>query len=712
MKNILSNEESMRKVQTRASEFFSKFTQQRSSWEDIWKVADYMVKCAQNRAMYETEKTKGQNPTYSDGERAQTGSTLFFKLHRQLASQLASVALSGDRPFSYSPVVNTEVFGSEEESRAACSQANALARWTMKMDRFKVKFINFCHQLKKYGNVPVMFYQNYLEGEADVFEPKFETTVDGEGRLVQKQTGTKVSRKKVVKQNWPTFKVLPIDSVYADVLIGDLQRQECVIVVSAEPKSEIISRAVSGEYDREQCDKITSSHKWDGSSYATMKQERLTNQDVESPMTATDQYLVFDIFIRVPMDGEEYDETGETDPQIYWLTVVGSDPKTGIPVRFERNPDPDDEIPIFMMHSLPDDEDVLYHVCEAQVIRSNYSVECTIKNQMIDNNSEVNHPPLIEVDSAVRGTDRQFKPNARWIADSIDSIKDFPVRDLSQHNMALLEYIRTDQKEALSATSNILGEAYGGRTTAMEASNAYKNAVQPHMVTIEYNLDAFLTVYARKMLSLWRKYAKPGQVVAISDEFEIRQVNPKNLIGEFDIEINAVEQYEDDVVTVQQMYELLQISASNPLIAKSVDFTEFMIEILRRRKGVPYTRIIHKPYEYDSRSAARTENNAMMSGTQVKTNDGENNDVHLQVHMAERLRYKGLEDSYPYVQFLDQHIDEHKLKLQGDERTNGQPTAEQKPPTGGEGAIEAQLGGMMGGMSAGSQMPTGPVEQE
>ena len=142
-----------------AGEFYDKFSSQRKEWEEVWQVADYMTKAAQNRTLNTSEMTKGVNPAWEDGERAETGSTSFFRLHRQLASQLASVAFSRDLPFKYKPIGNDNVFNSYEESDAMATQWNTLAQWTLKQDGFRKKFIDFSHQLKKYGNIPVLVYR-------------------------------------------------------------------------------------------------------------------------------------------------------------------------------------------------------------------------------------------------------------------------------------------------------------------------------------------------------------------------------------------------------------------------------------------------------------------------------------------------------------------------------------------------------------------------
>ena len=658
-----------------AGRFFEKFHNQRTEYEDVWKIADYMVKCAQNRSLNEEEMTKGANPswTHSDNENAETGSTIFFRQHRQLASQLASVALSRPVPFRYSPVINESVFFSAEEASAQADQWNTLAKWTMKMDRFGEKIIDFAHQLKKYGNTPVLFFMH-----------------------------RKIAEDGTILENWPSWRVEPVDSLFADCFIGNLQDQDCVILVSLQGKHKLLEMARSGEYNPAQAKKVDSSIKWDRStSFLPMKEHQYENQDMSMPEEATEQWLCWDVFMRCPIKNRKWDDEGDLD-KVHWITWWGNRPgddNKSVCVRFEENYDPDNEIPVWMIHDIPDDPDMLYHIAPSQVIRSNYSVECTVKNQLVDHNSIVNHPPLKEVEGEVRGTDRTFGPNKVFRVDRAESISEFQIRDISVSNIQLLEYIKNDTKEALSTTSNVLGEAYGGRTSALEAGNAYRNSIQPHMITVRYNLSQFLGVLARKMHRYWETYAAPGQIVAITDENQLRTVLPEALFGEFDIQIDIVDEYEDDVVHNQRIYDVLQLIGSSPEMAKHVDIGELLKEWLRKSK-LDYAKIIRPQQDADAEVRAREENAAMIAGEMISPQDGENHGVHLAVHQGERLRYKGIEEQYPTVALLDQHIEQTKMLVAQQGQASGSPPAPNRSQ--GAGALQgnqvaAALGGQLGG---------------
>ena len=71
-------------------------------------------------------------------------------------------------------------------------------------------------------------------------------------------------------------------------------------------------------------------------------------------------------------------------------------------MRFERNPDPDDEIPLQVINVMPDCPNELYHTTTGEIIRSDYSVACTLKNMFIDNTAYRTDPPQVVVDGAHR----------------------------------------------------------------------------------------------------------------------------------------------------------------------------------------------------------------------------------------------------------------------------------------------------------------------
>ena len=704
MPELIENEELVGSAKKAIGEHLDKFKVQRKDYEDIWEVANYMRSAAQNRSLNLTERKKGVNTQNgTDSEQAQTGSTLFHRVVSQGAAQGYSIQTSMDAPFKYKPVINDGVLMSGKDGSAMADQWNCVAKWTMKQDNFDSKSIDFWTNLKTYGNLPVMIHQQQEYGIRTVRQPVYETSAGMEGPVSRVVDYTEVEEEYMVK-NYPSLTVLAIDSMYADLNIGSIQGQDCVVIASLHNKSYFYAGVRSGYYDAAKVESISKKHRWDGTTEADARTKRYANSsDVTHPETATDQYLTYDVFHRSPIDGDKWDE--EAEQELYWYTLVGNTITGGddscVCIRLDRNEDPDDEIPIEIIHANPGENDRLYHVADAEIVRSNYSVECTLKNLAIDNSALANRPPLKILEGAVRGTDFTVRPNKTFVVDMADAVQEFTIRDISLQTVQLLEYIQSDTKQALALDNPMMGESFGARTSATEASNVNKNSMQPHLMAIKYVLDQLFLFYGRKMRSYWRRYAEPGQVLAISDEAQFPIVYPEKLYGEFDVDVNIVDRYSRDMVAEQKLQDAIRLVAEVPSLEQYHDMPALLTEFYKQR-NMDFAKFVKQPANADATEIAHQENIAMMqSGQNVNVRPGENKQIHLAEHKGERVRYKGLEQEYPNVTILDQHIAETEQAVQQEKQgSNGSPQAASGNKTEGQAQgneIAGALGAAMGG---------------
>ena len=94
---------------------------------------------------------------------------------------------------------------------------------------------------------------------------------------------------------------------------------------------------------------------------------------------------------------------------------------------------------------------------------------------------------------------------------------------------------------------------------------------------------------------------------------------------------------------------------------------------------------------------ARNENSLMMQqGVQAQVRPGENSQIHLREHEGERLRYKGVEDQFPNIAMLDQHIAETRFALQNQPQSGGSAPAPNRSQGAGE-IMGNQIAGALGG---------------
>jgi len=703
------NEELVKKFQTESKRHYDRFYSQRRMNEILWKVSDYMYKAAQNRSITAFEEQKGANLNdFEDNpasEIAQSGSTLFHRQVRQLAAQGASVQFSRDVPFKYEPIINDDNPETYEKGEAMAGQLNVLAKWTMKHDKFNKKSIEFWHQIFKIGNVPIMAEQIVKKGKRKVREPVIQPMQNqATGEIEAQIVGFKEYEQEFTVDNYPSVRILPTETLYADMYIGSIQGQNCIVIPGLKNYSELLDGARASYYDAEAVQSLAGTelwgkYRWDGVSGEPLTRFKLANNEALAGDSYTGQFLVWDVFMRSPIENGTWDTKNQ--PNIWWGTFVGNDINNSLCIRLEENSDPDGEFPVEMIHCLPDDPDILYHTSPAQIIRSNYSVECTLKNQAIDNCTLVNRPPLKMLEGQVRGKKFEFTPGKVFICDSQNSLEEFQIRDTTQITTNFLNYIRDDTMSALATDKPFMGESFGARTSATEASNTYKNSVQPHMISIRYILEQYLGFYAKKLKSYWQNFSDPLQVVRITGEQQTSVIRPSTIYGEFDVEVDIVDEFEDDVVESQKINEAIRTFGQNPAFLQVIDVSELARAWFKRYK-FDYGKIVTGRVDKDAEVVARNENTSLLGGIYVRPQPNQNHGVHLAEHKGERLRYNGIEEQMPQVTLLDHHIAETEFLMQQMEAASAQAQAQQQGASGNQTAGQVSGNAIAGAMGGGA----------
>jgi len=336
--------------------------------------------------------------------------------------------------------------------------------------------------------------------------------------------------------------------------------------------------------------------------------------------------------------------------------MFGNTPTSSIIARIERNQEPDDTIPIEMIHANPDDGDLLYHISDYEVVRSNIETETTIVRQLIDNNSLVNKCPTVEVAGSIQGNDRSFGPDARYIVDNQGDITMLQVRDISQTNIQVLDYIKEDSNTANSIDKNMIGESMGARTTATEAGNISSNSRRPNIVNIEYILEQYIGFYAQRIKVNWEAYGRHDQIIQITDSNDNRVfIKPTELGGEYDIVVDVVDDMKDEEVKTQRIINGLQVFAGNPELSSRVDWD--LAASVASDTIFGTDKFIKQAQDGDATQTANS--NLVMilqHGQQPNITPDMNLKRHLEIYKDARKRWQGAEDQNPNVELLDQVI--------------------------------------------------------
>lgn len=696
--NLADDEKLVKEVVSTVDNFFTNHAAKRKEYEDLWIVADEMWKCGQTSATRGQERLRldrqSDSDIYADTNKTKAykaGSTQFFKQVRSLAAQLIDVVNSKRDPFTYTSLRNPNVPDSGLQADGQATQHNLLMRWTRDADGFDNKTIDIAHQLLKYGNVPIYMYWKIKNAMV----------------LNRWKKGKKPFRKEVAVDYRPSLGVIPNENFYADPAIGDIQKQQCIVVKSQENMMDIRSLARQGEYKN--AEKMGVEHEWGGGDTDDVSREKEANAgiDSETDRTTTGLTMQYDAHLLLPIDeskpkGKRWDAE-KNEPQKYWVTIVSSDqPDTGLCLRIERNRDPDDEYPFAMLNSIPDDTDKLYKLSLAQVLRGNFTEASLAKQQMFDANTLQNNRPLKKIRGEVYGTDDmlRFQKDNVIEMENKDSLTEFALAP-NQNNLPIVQYLDGDSDEAAGNNRAVRGDPMGGRTSSAEATNAFESASKPQMMVIKYILNQYLGFYARKGIRLWDIYAKADQVLQIADEEKYPIIRPAELFGDFNVKLTLVDEYSQNMVERQNT--VFAVQNILPLFIDVLDKRETFKIIADKVLNWNTDKIITPDRSDQERLEARREDRMMTEEGRLATVEPDDiDDVHLKQHRGTRVRYRGVEDEFPQAKLLDRHIAEHEAKQARGASQAGavQPIAPPENATSGQVAgneIAAQAGALAGG---------------
>lgn len=675
----------------------TRFKSQRDEIDDRNLVADAMHQAMQNRAIESMERSKGMN--MPDDTRANVGSPMFHRQVNQLSSQLCTVLYRGS-PFRYSPRTTEHLAFSGMDSESLSAQANGLAKWNLQKIDWNRKTPEFGTSIFKYGTAFIGC--SWVSKVRRTMDKKPVVRIEpSDGQPVAKIIGETFEIGQA-KDEYVDFFLIHADTLWADRNISTIQQQNCVLIGRLRNRSEIYAEVLAGNFNKDAYEKITAQHAA-GGTYLEAMTDKTENKDQSRTFDTEDLFIQWDIFRRCPIseDGAKWDDK---NPQLlWWGTFIGNSPSEGICVRLERNPDPDDEIPVQEVNVYPSDDGDLYHTAPADIIRSLYSTDCTLLNMALDNGGLINNPPLLVAEGRNKIKDFAYRQGAKWVVDDVQtSVREFTVAQTGLATWQLRQMISEESMLALATDKPMMGMAHGGRTSASEANAISRNSVQPHMVQIRYILYQFLPWMGRKMMRYWQIFGSPDQVLKITEMSKIYEIRPSQLFGEFDVEIEIVDEYIDDTVRQSRVMQIVSLLAGSPWLQRSnthsVDAAELLYQVFEDFRFSP-SRIVRQVGNADTIKVARLENQLLMSGKWDAPQQGEDHEVHNREHQMERVRYVGLEEKYPAVALLDQHMRMHSQMLGSEQQAAQamQMTANRTP-----GQIEGNpLAAMQGAMAGG-----------
>lgn len=658
--------------------------------ENIWQVQDWMSKCGLDASKYfrgkDSDSSTSSPTKNTDETEADTGSTLVYTLIRVLSTQIASVFFSDDYPFKYAPANSGfHGFDSLDEGEELAAQYNRLARKTMDMDDFTTKCVEFLYQMIKYSNVPLHIHWDYCTQVRRQRVPIKQTTASGpNGELETLTTGYEFIEGEYVVRNHPSLKVIPPENFYANRLIANMNDQHCITVKSLVSYSKLWEGQRAGYYHG--IENLSTKDMYQGDDRTASHDDRARNIGISSFDDAdTGQFMIYDVWVRLPIGDDDKWNAKENEWRWYWVTIAGSIDQ-GEVIRFQRNPDPDDEPPFLMLHAQPDDGDELYHFGPTQALESNFREETTAKNQMIDSKTIQLRRPLIGVRGEVYSEDLTYEQNkVIWTENGKNSLSPMEVPNAVFEAQTVLQMLQDDSKRAVGALDPVMGEAMGSRTSALEADNAFNQALQPSMVGIRYVSHQFFPWYARKIYRMWQLYSLPEQVLELTHEDQKYEIKPSNMWGEFDVNVTVVDEYVANQAAQRNLDYIIQNASQNPQIAGVIKWDKLWLEMFRRYKITKNpAEFIKKPRSLEAEQLANQENDTIASTlTPIEPREGEDHETHMNEHKAFRERIRGLDQSPEYAgvaDIIDQHIALTKMLM--DQEAQAAQASQQQPQQG------------------------------
>ena len=631
-KDLTGNEETLKRVRAMAAGKLTQYESDRSDLEERWKDADYMWACGINTTKRGTDQT--------DDTRADCGDGIFFRQIRTLASQDLAILFSGPDMFTIVPPENPNVEMSDEAFNEMANQRNMLAHYTRKQDDLDRKMFDLMFSRRIYGNQLLICTWDKQVKSVIQKTPTGEHDKNGNPMF-------KWERKDVVVKDCPSLTAWPIEDAYLDRFIGDIQRQNCIVLASLADSSLLHSRAAAGEYSG--IDKVTKAHFWDGTTRvstegeADLRETQMANrgEDNTADDSRTGQFRIFDVWIKVPInDDGEWDD--HVAPQWHWFTFVHSI-RTGPCIRAQDNPDPDGEFPGFMDHVYPDAVDLAYHIGDSVIVKPSFDEKVTRKNQLYDNLHLMNNRPLVAVQGAVFSADLTYSQEKVLWVEHQDALREMDVKDTSGSALPILQYTDDDLNGTVGTDRPIVGEPLGSRTSATESERVYQNASKPHLMLAKYNFLGGLAWYARKFMRLWDVFGDPDRIIRVTREKVKYEVRVGDLFGNFDVEVKLVDEFEESQVQNQNLSFIIQTVIPN--FMDQIEKKPFLKAIFKRFKFDP-TEFLKMHEDVDAAYFARLRIEAMMEeGTYDPPRPDENLEAHLRETEGYLAQFRGIDIS-------------------------------------------------------------------
>ena len=680
--NYAEKSELVDETKKRISTLFNSI-RDRESLTDIWKKNDQMYRVKPDSSLDSTHRANESTGVYHIS-----------------VNQLVSMAFKTftDNPdnykFGYRGIVD-DVAANQIRGKNA-EIMTALFRKAQTNTRFKRNLKRALLNIYKYGNGFVAL-------------PWEKTLVDLSYR--DKTTGD-IKTNTSVKNNLPGFEFVPIDCVWVDETLDDIESQSLIAIkdpiswgklYSDSKKNKVaLFKDSEGNGLRQKFAKYLV--KTSSDQFGTSSQDRIENAEREQSDGTSEQYEHWVLWVNLPINKESktWDEDGAE--RRFRVRILGNPASCEI-IEIRENMFPGG-VPLLAAHQTEDDIG-MYHISSGEKISTYFDQICTGINQLIDNRSKNTRRPFVYDPMRVDGDKCDFgHSNAiQCRGDVRSAFIETQIADMTGTIMPTIQYCEQKIREMMNTTDAVIGQAMGGRTSASEYMGAKVAATTPifsDMASIE---DALVGEYMRRFVQYVHTFMMHEDIVsqigAIGAEFTF-DMNDIYLV-----ELNGVSEAQDEATRVQNLLQLYQMSQDPGAKAK------IRLRIAEAMGVQNPAEFVNIPAKDQAIKAALWENNEMLIyGQWDEPEMGEMHDVHTPIH--KQALWQAQRDKNPNAQLMVQHISStEQLKRSEQAQAGaaplpaiGQP-AGTSPPTLGQQSGD-QISGQMGNQQAGSPIPAQP----
>lgn len=534
---------------------------------------------------------------------------------------------------------------------------------------------------------------DWCSEEMSVTERVPEVAADG-SKIGMKWTTT------VKKKQHPRLFRYDMKDVWLDTAIADIQDQQCVLLRSDMELVDIINEQKTGHFAN--VEKITTAHAFQGETPSTTVSDRQANAGESADSDRPNgRYERWDAFIRAPIDKKgKWDEKG-TLRAWHLFTFIGPLATSDVVcVRAIPNPYKRlNQLPLKLIHSHPDDKGAI-NSGYVNYIRPVWNEMKTTLDQWFDNKDLVNRAPIKMEEGAILTKDKSFGPRKLLTMKrgSFDKVERLAIPSNTNDMQAFIGYLQQKAWDIFGTQKVFRGEAMGGRTSSAEAQNARDQAMLTAIEKARYNADQILPWLAETDEDMWRQFAPPDLVVALTREGQKYEIKPAEIYGHLRYRVLAIDQNQNTAMERLEQDRFVQTGL--PIAAKYMG-DKGVIEFLKwmyRGRRMPVEKMFPAAKDADARHVAKSENYGFMNGQWDQPEMPQDHDVHIMEHMQ--------------LEAVLQTINPDQRPPNALEYVRTHRTIHEQMKT--QGAGEPSMGGMPGGMQPGGPqqgMPNQPTQE-